>query len=106
MKELLLKLTLLAASLLIMLIFGLMGYFMRLFKVPEAPLIITFLLAPPAEENLRRGLLINEGDWLAALFSSPLAIGLAIAVVILTYISSRLRILERIQQQAREAENE
>lgn len=91
---------------LIMLIFGLMGYFMRLFKVPEAPLVITFLLAPPAEENLRRGLLINEGDWLAALFSSPLAIGLAIAVVILTYISSRLRILERIQQQARDAEDD
>lgn len=81
----------------VMLVFGLLGYFMRVFKIPEAPLIITFLLAPQAEENLRRGLLINDGDWLAALFNSPLAIGLAIAVVILTWISSRIRMSERMQ---------
>ncbi|MFT5438959.1 MAG: putative tricarboxylic transport membrane protein [Alphaproteobacteria bacterium] len=80
----------------IMLCFGMLGYFMRLFKVPEAPLVITFLLAPPAEENLRRGLLINEGDWITTLFHSPLAIGLALGVVVLTYASSRLRIMERM----------
>jgi len=83
---------------LIMLCFGLLGYFMRLFKVPEAPLVITFLLAPPAEENLRRGLLINEGDWISTLFHSPLAIGLAIGVIVLTYISARIRILERLNR--------
>jgi len=83
---------------LIMLCFGLLGYFMRLFKVPEAPLVITFLLAPPAEENLRRGLLINEGDWVTTLFHSPLAIGLALGVVLLTYFSARLRILERVNR--------
>ena len=81
---------------LIMLIFGLLGYFMRLFKIPEAPLVITFLLAPPAEENLRRGLLINEGDWITTLFNSPLAIGLALGVIVLTYLSSRVRIMERM----------
>ncbi len=51
---------------LIMLCFGMLGYFMRLFKIPEAPLVVTFLLAPQAEENLRRGLLINEGAGRAA----------------------------------------
>lgn len=35
---------------LLMLGFGLMGFFMRKFKIPEAPLIITFLLALQAEE--------------------------------------------------------
>lgn len=83
---------------LIMLFFGIVGLFMRSFRIPEAPLIITFLLAPQAEENLRRGLLINEGDWLATLLSSPLAIGLAIGVVLLTYISSRMRISERMME--------
>jgi putative tricarboxylic transport membrane protein len=87
---------------LIMLIFGLLGYFMRLFKVPEAPLVITFLLAPPAEENLRRGLLINEGDWISTLFHSPLAIGLAAGVVLLTWLSSRIRILERVNRMREE----
>ncbi|MPY70026.1 MAG: hypothetical protein GEU92_08060 [Alphaproteobacteria bacterium] len=90
---------------LMMLVFGLLGYFMRMFKIPEAPLVITFLLAPPAEENLRRGLLINEGDWIAALFHSPLAIGLALGVVVLTWLSSRVRIMERMQAVSREAQD-
>jgi putative tricarboxylic transport membrane protein len=91
---------------LIMVCFGLLGYFMRLFKIPEAPLIITFLLAPPAEENLRRGLLINEGDWLSTLFHSPLAIGIAVAVVLLTYISTRIRILERMHEMSRQVDDD
>jgi putative tricarboxylic transport membrane protein len=87
---------------LIMLFFGVVGLFMRTFRIPEAPLIITFLLAPQAEENLRRGLLINEGDWFATLMNSPLAIGLAIGVVLLTYISSRIRISERMMEMSEE----
>lgn len=91
---------------LIMLCFGVLGYFMRLFKVPEAPLIITFLLAPAAEENLRRGLLINEGDWMTTLFSSPLAIGLAVGVIVLTYISSHIRMVERMQRMRTDAHDD
>lgn len=87
---------------LVMLIFGFLGLLMRVMRIPEAPLVITFLLAPQAEENLRRGLLINEGDWSAALFNSPLAIGLAVAVVLLTYVSSRMRIAERMTEIADE----
>jgi putative tricarboxylic transport membrane protein len=88
----------------VMLFFGVMGYFMRVLKVPEAPMVITFLLAPQAEENIRRGLLIQEGDWSAALFNSPLAIGLAIAVVFFTYLSTRLRMAERMEEITHEVE--
>ena len=88
-----------------MLIFGVIGYFMRVYKVPEAPLVITFLLAPQAEENIRRGLLINEGEWIPALFNSTLAISLAVSVVVLTYISSRVRIAERMSEMS-EAEGQ
>ena len=42
---------------------GFLGFMMRKVGVPEAPLIITFLIAPMLEENLRRALLINRGDW-------------------------------------------
>ena len=87
---------------LVMLVFGVLGLFMRLYRIPEAPLVITFLLAPQAEENLRRGLLINEGDWAATLFNSPLAIGLAIGVLALTYISSRMRVAERMMEISKE----
>ncbi len=87
---------------LVMLVFGVLGLVMRLFRIPEAPLIITFLLAPQAEENLRRGLLINEGDWFQTLLNSPLAVGLALAVVLLTFISSRIRIAERMAELSEE----
>jgi putative tricarboxylic transport membrane protein len=87
-----------------MLFFGVLGYYMRVFKVPEAPLVITFLLAPQAEENIRRSLLIQEGDWTLALFNSPLAIGLALAVVFFTYLSTRLRMAERMQDIADDVE--
>jgi putative tricarboxylic transport membrane protein len=91
---------------LMMLVFGLVGFGMRLFKIPEAPLIITFLLAPIAEASLRRGLLINQGDWLDTLFVSPLAIGLAVAVVVLTVISARVRLAERLHDITEQQEME
>ena len=80
----------------IMLAFGLIGFGMRIFAIPEAPMVITFLIAPMAESNIRQALLINQGDWLAALFHSPLAIGLFVSVIVLTYFAIRLQIGERL----------
>lgn len=68
------------------LLFGLVGFLMKKFDAPLAPLIITFLLAPLAEESLRRALLINGGDWGYALFGSGLAIGLALATGLLIVV--------------------
>lgn len=80
----------------VMLFFGVLGYGMRIFNVPDAPMVITFLIVPMIEANLRRALLIHQGDWLAALFASPLAIGLAVAVVAFTAAAQRLRVGERL----------
>lgn len=79
----------------IMLFFGLLGFGMRLVKIPEAPLIITFLIGPMAEASLRRALLIGHGQWFIALFASPLAIGLCVSAVVLTVVSVRLQLSER-----------
>ncbi len=81
----------------LVLIFGVMGYFLRMFKVPEAPLIITFLLAPMAEESLRRALLINRGELVPALFGSWLAIVLALLTLSLTVLLARSQINRRVQ---------
>lgn len=67
-----------AFDIVLLMVFGLLGFWMRLFKIPEAPLIITFLMTPIAETMLRRSLMISRGDWVEALFGSPLAIGLAV----------------------------
>ena len=79
------------------LFFGVLGYGLRLARIPEAPLIITFILAPLAEQSLRRALLINRGDWGSALFDSPLAIGLAAATVLLVLLLARTQLSRRMK---------
>lgn len=90
----------------LVLVFGLLGFFLRLFRVPEAPLIITFLLAPMAEESLRRALLIKRGDWMAALFPSALTIGLAVATLVLTVALARAQINRRVRTLTNQAKEE
>ncbi|WP_316980168.1 tripartite tricarboxylate transporter permease [Shumkonia mesophila] len=79
------------------LFFGVMGYLLELVKIPLGPLIITFLLAPLAEESLRRALLINGHEWGGALFCSNLAIGLAVATAVLVVWLGRAHMGERLK---------
>ena len=43
--------------------FGLIGYTMRRFDFPAAPLIVGLILAPMAEQSMRQALTISMGDW-------------------------------------------
>jgi putative tricarboxylic transport membrane protein len=56
---------------LVMGLLGVMGYLLALFRFPEAPLLVAFVLAPLFEDNLRRSLLISHGSP-AIFFSSPI----------------------------------
>ncbi len=47
---------------LVMAILGLLGYVLSVFKFPEAPLLVAFVLGPLFEDNLRRSLLISHGS--------------------------------------------
>jgi putative tricarboxylic transport membrane protein len=60
--------------------FGVMGYFMRKLEVPTVPIILGILLGNAMEDSLRRAMVISNGDW-TYLFSSPIAIGLWIAAI-------------------------
>jgi len=81
---------------LIMLIFGFIGYIMRVLRIPDAPMVITFLITPMMESNLRRALMINRGDWIQTLFHSPLAIGLFVSCLILTFLAVRFEASKRL----------
>lgn len=81
----------------VMLAFGFLGFGMRIFGIPEAPMVITFLITPMAENALRKALLINQGDWSEALFHSPLAIGLFVGVVVFTILAVKIGIGEKIE---------
>lgn len=43
--------------------FGIVGYFMVKGKFPLTPLVLGFILGPILETNLRRGLMMSEGDF-------------------------------------------
>src|SRR5690606_19906465 len=47
---------------LVMIAFGLIGYFMKKVDAEPAPLLLAFILGPMMEENLRRALTFSRGD--------------------------------------------
>ena len=55
---------------------GALGYVLRLFSVPVAPLLVAFILAPPLEESMRQALISSEGNP-AVFVTSPIAAGFA-----------------------------
>ena len=66
------------------LLFGLLGYGFVKAGMPVAPFIIGFILGPMAETNLRRGLMLSDGNF-ASFFTNPIAatfLGLALAFVL------------------------
>jgi putative tricarboxylic transport membrane protein len=72
----------------ILLAFGLLGYFLRRFDYPIAPVVVGLILGPLAEQQLRRALAISQGD-LTVLVNSPISIillTLAAAAVIVPLV--------------------
>lgn len=47
----------------IMLAAGILGYYMEIWRIPVAPLILGLILGPMVEENLRSGLIKTSGDF-------------------------------------------
>lgn len=54
------------------LIFGAMGYAMRIFGFPGAPLLLGFVLGPLMEEHFRRAMLLGRGDFMT-FFDRPIS---------------------------------
>ncbi|MCU0898908.1 MAG: tripartite tricarboxylate transporter permease [Cypionkella sp.] len=73
-------------------IFGVLGYLMRLYGYPIAPVVVGLILGPMAEQQLRRALSISQGDW-TTLWSTPVAAGILIvaALALIVPIILRLR---------------
>ncbi|PLK50345.1 tripartite tricarboxylate transporter permease [Uliginosibacterium sp. TH139] len=60
--------------------FGLVGYAFVKCKIPQTPFIIGLILGPMAETNLRRGLMLSDGNFMGFL-TEPISAGfLAVAV--------------------------
>jgi putative tricarboxylic transport membrane protein len=68
-------------SLLLLIVIGLIGYFMQENGFPLTPAILAAVLLPLLELNLRRALLLADGDWTTFL-DRPLSLGLLILVAL------------------------
>jgi putative tricarboxylic transport membrane protein len=68
-----------------MLFFGLLGFAFERMKIPLAPFVIGFILAPIAEENLQMGLMASNGSFLP-LVQRPFSLIFVVASLVLLAI--------------------
>jgi putative tricarboxylic transport membrane protein len=81
------------ADLVVLVVFGVIGYLMKKLDFQPAPLVLAFVLGRMAEETLRQSLLISRGS-LAILVSRPLAstiLALTLAAAVLPVAVPRIR---------------
>jgi putative tricarboxylic transport membrane protein len=81
------------ADLVVLLVFGGVGYLMREYGYDPAPLVLAFVLGRMAEESLRQSLLLSRGS-VSILTTRPLALAilaLAVAAAVLPLVLPRLR---------------
>jgi len=69
-------------EILIMLIFGFIGYLMRKFEYEGAPFLLALVLGPMMENNLRQSLLISKGA-LSIFFTRPISVVFLLAALMM-----------------------
>lgn len=85
-----------AFDVLLLVVFGIIGYVMRLLDFHPAPLLLGFVLGPMMEENFRRALLLSRGDYMV-FFERPIsAVFLTLTTMLLLWLLySLIRITPR-----------
>ncbi len=77
-------------DLFLLLVFGLLGYAMRRWDFPVAPVLIGMILGPRADTELRRALQISQSDF-SIFFTRPISCTLIILSVLLVVVPAFLR---------------
>lgn len=70
----------------VMVAFGIVGYLFKKFEYEGAPLILAFVLGPMLEVNLRRSLLMSQGNFFI-FFTRPIALGALVVCATLIGLS-------------------
>ncbi len=72
--------------------FGILGYLLRKFNFPVAPIVLAMVLGPTMEVNFRRALIVSDGS-LSIFFTSPIS-GVVLA---LTIASLALQVVREVR---------
>ena len=83
----------------VLLVIGVLGFFMRRYGYPIAPLVVGMILGPIFESQLRRSLAISQGDPMA-LVSTPIAAGIYISLVVIFVLSFWMKKRQRVMESA------
>jgi putative tricarboxylic transport membrane protein len=87
--------------------FGIVGYFMKRYDYPVAPLVLGVILTPIIDENYRRGVQLAHGsaaDFFAGMVTHPIPLVL-LAIMLLTAAVSNPKILGAIRNMFDKKEN-
>jgi TctA family transporter len=76
----------------IMAVFGIVGYLLPKIGCEPAPMILGFILAPMLEENFRRSLIVSRGNW-SIFIEKPICAGFLLlsAVLLLVMVMPAIR---------------
>jgi putative tricarboxylic transport membrane protein len=83
----------------LVLLFGILGYIMRKLDFPPAPMILALVLGFMIETNLRRSLILSDGDW-SVFFTRPIS-AVILCVAILSFLYPMLRAIVTARRAAR-----
>jgi len=82
------------SDVILMLIFGVLGYLMKKFRYDGAPMVLGLVLGPMLEESFRECLMLSRGDF-SIFVSRPVSIGflvVAFLLLIIPVITQRKRL--------------
>jgi TctA family transporter len=89
-------------DIIVVMLFGALGYAMRIFGWPAAPLLLGFVLGPLVEQHFRRAMVLARGDFTAILERPISGTVLAITALVLIWsIWSGLRQRDRSANSAK-----
>jgi putative tricarboxylic transport membrane protein len=89
----------------IMLIMGVLGYWLRKFNFDPAPLVLGLVISPILEQSLRQSLIMSNGDYMI-FFQRPMAAGLLGVAVFLLALAALALIRARADWRTKLAEVE
>ena len=81
-------------DLVLLAVFGALGFVMRRYGIPVVPAIIGVILGPRAEEQLRRALQISDGEW-SGLANTPFSVSVYAIVGVLLLLPLIVRLARR-----------
>jgi putative tricarboxylic transport membrane protein len=81
---------------LVMYVVGVLGFFMRRFDFPIAPVILGVILGPLMEAQFRRTLLVSDGDF-GAFLERPFAVVLLVLAILALVVPVAVSSVRRVR---------